>query len=237
MTVENILEVRDLSVDYGAQPAVRSASFTVPAGSATALVGANGAGKTSALLAIAGALPRGAAMRGTVAVHGPDAAGAVSLIPEQDKVFALLTIDENLRLVARRRSGGRFGLADAYEWFPRLGERRNHLAGNLSGGEQQMLALAMGLLGSPRLLLIDEPTLGLAVPVIEMLCEKLARLRGELGVSILLAEADANWLAELATRAVVLDRGAVLGEWSGDLAAKRDEIHHMTLGLEEAAAS
>lgn len=227
---DDILVIDDLVVSYGSQPAVRGAGLRVPRGRATALVGANGAGKTSTLLAIAGALPRSARVAGSIAFHPRGGGGAISLIPEQDKVFALLTVDENMRLVARRRRGG-VGIDDAYAWFPRLAERRGSLAGNLSGGEQQMLALSMGLLGSPQLLLLDEPTLGLAVPIIEALCERLSHLRREIDVTLVVAEADATWVGEIADRAVVLDRGTVVAEVIGDLAAKRDSIQRMTLGL------
>lgn len=227
---DNILQVADLTISYDGEMALRDAAFAIPRGSATALIGANGAGKTSTLLAIAGALPRSARTAGSIDFHQAGRGGA-TIVPEQDKVFSLMSVEDNLRLVARRNGSGRVRLDDIFDWFPRLAERRRSLAGNLSGGEQQMVALSLGLLCSPELLLIDEPTLGLAVPVIEALCEKLTQLRKELDMTVLLAEADANWIASLAERAIVLDRGAIVATIEDDLAEHRSRIHELTLGL------
>ncbi|MFG1431150.1 ATP-binding cassette domain-containing protein [Xanthobacter sp. V2C-8] len=233
-----------LEVAYGLRPAVRGLDLKVEAGESVALVGANGAGKTTTLLALSGALRSGARISGTQHFEGrlfpwgdvrARLAAGISLVPEREKVFPLLTVRENLRIGAARARGDRVRLDDVLSWFPRLGERRETLAGNLSGGEQQMLALGVSLLGTPRLILLDEPTLGLAVPIIEDFCASLRRLRAELGLSALVAESDSNWLPHLADRAVVIDRGRPVADFArldeGDL----DAIHDVMLGLSPAS--
>lgn len=232
-----------LEVAYGLQPAVRGLDLEVAPGESVVLVGANGAGKTSTLLALAGALSSGVRISGNQQVEGralawgdvrARLAAGISLVPEREKVFPLLTVRENLHIGTRRARGDRVRLDDVLDWFPRLAERRETLAGNLSGGEQQMLALGASLLGSPRLILLDEPTLGLAVPVIEDFCASLKRLRAELGLSALVAESDSSWLPHLADRAVVIDRGRRVAAFDrleeGDL----DVIHDVMLGLTNA---
>ncbi|MFG1478320.1 ATP-binding cassette domain-containing protein [Xanthobacter sp. V4C-4] len=234
------LELRGLDVAFGLRPAVRTLDLAVAAGESVALVGANGAGKTTTLLALAGALKSGARIVGTQHfagrafpwgdVRGRLAAG-ISLVPEREKVFTLLTVRENLRIGASRARGDRVRLDDVLSWFPRLGERRETLAGNLSGGEQQMLALGVSLLGTPRLILLDEPTLGLAVPVIEDFCASLRRLKAELGLGALVAESDSNWLPHLADRAVVIDRGRRVADFARLEPPDLDAIHDVMLGL------
>ncbi|MFG1359156.1 ABC transporter ATP-binding protein [Xanthobacter pseudotagetidis] len=229
-----------LAVSYGLRPAVRGLTLHVKAGESVALVGANGAGKTSTLLALAGALKQSARISGTQTfedrafpwgdVRARLAAG-ISLVPEREKVFALLTVRENLRIGASRAVGDRVRVDDVLSWFPRLRERRDTLAGNLSGGEQQMLALGVSLIGTPRLILLDEPTLGLAVPVIEEFCASLRRLRAELGLSALVAESDSNWLPHLADRAVVIDRGRQVADFRRLEERDLDAIHDVMLGL------
>ncbi|WP_454917960.1 ABC transporter ATP-binding protein [Xanthobacter sediminis] len=234
------LLLRGLEVAYGQRPAVRGLDIDVGAGESVALVGANGAGKSSTLLALAGVLKAGVRISGTQ--HFADRvfpwgdvcarlAAGISLVPEREKVFALLTVRENLRIGESRARGDRVKRDDVLSWFPRLAERRETLAGNLSGGEQQMLALAVSLLGTPRLILLDEPTLGLAVPVIEDFCASLRRLRAELGLGALVAESDSNWLPHLADRAVVIDRGRRVADFGRLEAHDLDAIHDVMLGL------
>lgn len=201
------LTANALTVRYGLIQAVRGIDLQVPSGKAVALVGHNGAGKSSVLSAIGGCLPHGARQQGKIV-----AAGRVALVPEREKVFRLLSTEDNLKVAQRgQRAGQGITRDDIYAYFPSLALRRRSLAGNLSGGEQQMLAIGMALLEQPSLLLLDEPTLGLSVPVIEGLCQKLATLRDALHLSILVAESDATWVPWLAEHAVVLDRGEVVG--------------------------
>ena len=228
-----LLTVCDLRIRFGPIEAVRGFDLTLARGTSTAIIGTNGAGKSTTLLALAGTLPRTAQWNGTITLADR---AAVSMVPERDKIFPVLTVSENLTAANRQRARGRVGIADVYEWFPRLAERRTSLAGNLSGGEQQMLAVGMALLGSPVLLLLDEPTLGLAVPIIERMCDTLARLRKELDLTVLCAEAEVQWLDRLAENAVVLSRGKVVAKLSGDLAARKDSIRDLALGLTESAA-
>ena len=212
--------VESLTVRYGNLVAVRNVSFEVPAGGSLAIVGHNGAGKSSTLLAIANCLP--SAGEATGALRVPDANAPIALasarghkgraiVPEREKVFPLMSVQENLLAASRYRRGDRIRIDDIYGYFPRLAERRQTLAGNLSGGEQQMLAIGSALLGTPKLVLVDEPTLGLAVPVIEMICAKLAELRKQLGLTLVVAVAETAWIADLAESAVVLDAGELVG--------------------------
>ena len=230
-----ILELRGLQVAYGPNLALRDVSLSLAPREALALVGHNGAGKSTTLLAIAGA-GAGRIVSGQVLLDGkvpPTAFRArqrlgLSLVPEREKVFSLLTVEENLRAAD---PGGEIRRDDVFGWFPRLGERRRTLAGNLSGGEQQMLAIAMALLGSPRVLLVDEPTLGLSVPAIEQLCETLGEIRRSLSVALLVAEAQSQWVTRLADRAIVLDRGQVAGIVGPGLSDRKAEIDALQLGV------
>ncbi|MFG1403332.1 ATP-binding cassette domain-containing protein [Xanthobacter sediminis] len=234
------LSLSGIGVSYGRQPAVRGFSLDVARGESVALAGSNGAGKTSLLTTVAGLAQRGQRLEGVVRLNGArlrfaDVAGHIAagirLVPERDKVFRLLTVGENLMVGGRlaRRSG--IGLDDVFDWFPRLHERRDTLAGNLSGGEQQMLAIALCLLAGPKLLLLDEPTLGLAAPVIEDVCARLGRLRRELYLTILVAESDSQWLPHLADRAVAIDRGRLVASFPRLDAASLDAVHDVLLGL------
>lgn len=241
--------IRDLSVRYGTVEAVRGISFDVARGSSLALVGHNGAGKSSALLALGGGLPDAAVCAGIVRAPGPDAqeslvrpqrrhAAGISLVPERDKVFRLMSVADNLAAGDHAGGRGRVRIGDVYVFFPRLADRRDTLAGNLSGGEQQMLAVGMALLGTPELLLIDEPTLGLAVPVIESICVKLADLRRELDLALVVALAEATWVVALADTALIMDRGETVGGMIPVDARTRVELEQLLAGdLPEAGAA
>jgi branched-chain amino acid transport system ATP-binding protein len=203
-----MLEVRDLVVRYGAIEAVHGISFEVREGEVVALIGANGAGKTSTLAAISGLVRHS---RGTVRLAGRDLAGAaphtivragVVQVPEGREILARMSVHENLLLS---------GAADAsamYERFPILAERRELPAGNLSGGEQQLLAIARALLARPRVLLLDEPSLGLAPKMVAQVFEVLAGLKAS-GTTMLLVEQNALRALRLADRAYVLDLGRI----------------------------
>lgn len=240
MAESTLLTLRSVAARHGRQPALEGISLRVAPGESLAIAGSNGAGKTTLLSLIAGAPVAGRSASGVVTFEGRDRVlsappriqSGIALVPERGKVFALLSVEENLRLGNR---GGGLSSDDVYAWFPRLQVRRQALAGNLSGGEQQMLGVALALMSNPRLLLLDEPTLGLAVPVIEDLCERLARLRRELGLTLLVAESDSQWLPSLADRALVLAYGRLVGAADTLGAAQLNEIHDTMLGLNQAA--
>ncbi|MFV2171790.1 ABC transporter ATP-binding protein [Actinomadura sp. LOL_016] len=239
------LEVRDLSVSYGrAVRALRGVSLEVPAGSVTAVLGANGAGKTTLLRAISGTLPfhRGAVESGgvrlgdrTISGLRPAAvvAAGVVQVPEGRRVFGRLTVEENLRagaLGARDRSGTAKSRARVLELFPVLAERAGQRAGLLSGGEQQMLAIGRALMARPSVLLLDEPTLGLAPLMAERIAETITEINQQ-GTSILLIEQNAALALELSSGAHVLEVGAVtLHGPSAELAAS-DEVRRRYLGV------
>ena len=233
------LSVRNLKVSFAGTVVVQDLSLDLPGGEAAALVGSNGAGKSTTLLALAGGLGVGAQTEGEIRLGGQDLTRSgrtreVSLVPEREKVFTTLTVGDNLRCAGPRR-GGVIGCDDVLSWFPRLAQRRTTLAGNLSGGEQQMLAIGMALLGSPRLLLLDEPTLGLAVPIIEQLCETLAQIRNDHGLTVLVAEADSQWLVSLAESAFIIQRGRIISHLRGDLRRREADINEMLLGAQSPA--
>jgi branched-chain amino acid transport system ATP-binding protein len=217
-TSDRLLEVRGIDVFYGHIQAIRGISLDVAPGEVVALVGANGAGKTTTLRSISGLLRP---VVGEVWFDGeridrlpPEevVARGVSHLPEGRGIFASLTVGENLRMgfYTKRndRAAFRAGMEESIELFPRLGERINQAAGTLSGGEQQMLALARALLPKPRLLMIDELSLGLAPVVVQMLFTKLREVN-ERGTTVLLVEQYVNLALQVADRAYVLAKGEV----------------------------
>ena len=208
------LEVRGLSAFYGSTQALFGLDFGLVAGEITALLGANGAGKTTALRAIS-QMVRTA---GSIVFDGEELAGkpteivtrrGVAHVPDGRGTFAALTVEENLRLGAITRRDSAAVAADMermYNRFPRLGVRRQQQAGTLSGGEQQMLAIARAMLSRPRLLMLDEPSLGLAPAIIDKVYELLRRI-GDQGVSLLVVEQNASRAFALADRAIVMNGG------------------------------
>ena len=212
-----MLTVRSLQLGYGAIVAVRGIDLDVGTGELVTVIGANGAGKTTSLSGIAGALPVRA---GSIVFDGDDITRlpvhervrrGMSLVPEGRGIFARLTVAENLDMGAylrRDAAGVRADLERSYALFPRLAERRRQLAGTLSGGEQQMLAIARALMGRPRLLLLDEPSMGLAPLVTRLIFDTIRSISAE-RVSILLIEQNARAALELAARAYVLESGRV----------------------------
>ncbi len=215
---EAALEVRDLEVRYGAVPAVRSLSFTVDTGEVIGLVGSNGAGKSTALLSITGVIPPSKGdiqLRGqSIAGHGPEtiSRAGISLVPEGRRIFAELTVEENLRLGFVGR-GSRGGSAEDLEWtyelFPIVRDSRRRLAGQLSGGQQQQLAIARALVAGPDVLLLDEPSLGLAPAVVDTLFDALGEIRNR-GVTILLVEQRAERTVAFADRTHVMRNGELV---------------------------
>ncbi|MBI2358689.1 MAG: ABC transporter ATP-binding protein [Deltaproteobacteria bacterium] len=211
-----MLEVERLEVSYGALAALHGVSVTVRPGEMVALVGPNGAGKSTLLKAIAGLLaPRAGAIRfegKPVSAEPPQqiVERGVALVPEGRRLFARMTVRDNLELGAftkRAQKERRARLERVYNIFPRLFERERQLAGSLSGGEQQMLALGRALMGLPRLLLLDEPSLGLAPRIVESIFSILAELHRE-GMSLLIVEQNIQAVLTLAERAYILARGA-----------------------------
>jgi branched-chain amino acid transport system ATP-binding protein len=208
---EPILELVSIEVRRGAGPAVRGVSFRVAEGEIVGLIGPNGAGKSTTLHAITGLVPtHGGHIRAegkSIVGRPPEriAQAGIALVPEGRRIYADFTVEENLRLgLAARRGQG--GLADAYELFPMLQEFRRRSAGALSGGQQQQLAIARALVAKPRVLLLDEPSLGLAPTLVAEVFETLARIR-EQGVTILLVEQRAQRTVALADRTYVLANG------------------------------
>lgn len=214
-----VLEIEDIEVAYGGVTAVSDVSLRVEQGEVLALLGANGAGKSSLLRAVSGLIrPSGGTMRlreetlDRLSARARTRLGVVH-VPEGRRVVAPLTVEENLQLAARashRRRGSDIGdgLDEVYGLFPRLHERRGQISGLLSGGEQQMLAIGRGIMARPEILLLDEPSMGLAPIVIEEIYDFLKKPAGTLdGTAILLAEQSAALAVSVATRAHVLARG------------------------------
>jgi branched-chain amino acid transport system ATP-binding protein len=235
---EPLLEVKDLHVAYGAITALTGVSLNVGKGEIVALIGANGAGKTSTLRAISGMLKpkQGQITLGGKVITGKKSHELVPLgmahAPEGRGIFLNLTVDENLTLGAYLRRDTDAIEADrehAFMLFPRLRERRQQRAGTLSGGEQQMLAVARALMSRPSLLLLDEPSLGLAPQVIEKIFAIL-RTVNEQGVSILLVEQNAHLALGISHHAYVLETGAIVMEGPGRELLASPEIRKAYLG-------
>jgi branched-chain amino acid transport system ATP-binding protein len=233
-----MLEVDRLEVSYGALAALYGVSLTVGRGEIVALVGPNGAGKSTLLKAVAGLMaPRGGTIRWEgkrLDVEPPERVveSGVALVPEGRRLFARMTVRENLELGAfteRAQKNRRDQLARVYTLFPRLCERENQLAGSLSGGEQQMLALGRALMGQPRLLLLDEPSLGLAPRVVESIFAILAELHRD-GMSLLIVEQSVHAVLALAQRAYILEGGKIVGAGEGQTLLKDDHIRAAYLG-------
>ena len=213
----SLLALENLQVSYGGIRAVKGIDLTVEPGELVCLIGANGAGKTTTLRAVTG-LARAAG--GRIVYEGVEIGGlrvheiarrGLALVPEGRGVFAQLTIEENLAMGAYARSDAAAVAADmerAYALFPRLKERRRQTAGTLSGGEQQMLAIARALMGRPKLLLLDEPSMGLAPLMVEKIFEVIRAIAAE-GVTLLLVEQNARLALEVSHRGYVLEGGVV----------------------------
>ncbi|HEX6364295.1 MAG TPA: ABC transporter ATP-binding protein [Albitalea sp.] len=209
------LEVTNLHAYYGKSHVLQGVSLRVGEGELVTLLGRNGAGKTTTLKSIVGAV---APARGRVRFAGLDVQGlpphviasiGICLVPEHRGIFKLLTVEENLRLGQRKRSP--WQLDDVYRIFPRLKERRRNGGGQLSGGEQQMLAIARALLNAPQLLMLDEPVEGLAPVIVEEIVAQLRQIKAA-GVSILLVEQNLEVCTQLADRHYIVEQGVVVHE-------------------------
>ena len=235
---ETLLQVQDVHAGYGRMEVLRGVSLQVQAGEMVALLGSNGAGKTTLNTVMCGLLPL---RSGQVRFDGQDLTGqhyrrvveaGLILVPEGRKIFPNLDIRENLLLgaYARARDHRPANLERVFELFPRLRERSQQLAGTLSGGEQQMLAIGRGLMAEPRLLILDEPSLGLSPLLVEEMFALIARLR-EQGLAVLLVEQNVGQSLDIADRAYVLENGAIRFEGKpADLLAS-DELRRAYLGM------
>ena len=239
---EALLKVSDATVAYGKVEAVRSVSLDVNAGEIVTIIGANGAGKTTLLNAIMGILP----LSGGVSFRGKQisrldiedrVAAGLSIVPEHRELFGAMTVEENLQLGAFR---ARVKAADALErvnaLFPRLKERRTQLAGTLSGGEQQMLAMGRALMGQPKLLMLDEPSLGLAPLIVADIFRTIGELR-QAGVSVLLVEQNARAALAIADRAYVMELGEFIMNGSAKEIGGDQRVAASYLGFQHGEAS
>jgi branched-chain amino acid transport system ATP-binding protein len=239
-----VLEVRDLCVAYGKVEALHNANLRVPRGQIVTVIGPNGAGKTTMLAAIMGALPASGMARGEVRFAGANCVGAqiedmvargMTLVPERRELFGEMTVEDNLLLGAfqRYRSGARdqrATMSEVFALFPRLQERRAQLAGTLSGGERQMLAIGRALMARPTLLMLDEPSLGLAPLIVREIFHIIDELRRR-GVSILLVEQNARAALQVADHAYVLETGEVALEGPARDLASDPRVIESYLGL------
>ncbi len=233
-----LLAIQDLVVHYGVIRALSGISLEVPEGRIVALIGANGAGKSTTLRAISGLVQP---TSGTVELDGKPLAGlpshaivarGVAQAPEGRGIFLNLTVRENLGLGAylrRDRDGIEADRERAYALFPILKERRDQVSGTLSGGEQQMLAVARALMSRPRLLLLDEPSLGLAPQVVDRIFQVIQEIN-EAGVSLLLVEQNANMALQVAHHAYVLETGAIVMQGPGRALLASPEVRKAYLG-------
>ncbi|KUL25224.1 hypothetical protein ADL15_41255 [Actinoplanes awajinensis subsp. mycoplanecinus] len=233
------MTVEGLTVHYGGVCAVRDVSFSVPAGEAIGVIGANGAGKTSTLKAVMGLVPRQVAgLRfGEVDLSRVPARAMVrhgiGYVPEGRHVFTGLPVEKNLLLGAYARrwnTDTRATLAEMYELFPVLGEMRHRLAGALSGGQQQMLAIGRALMSRPKLLLLDEPSMGLSPKLVEDILAVLLRLRTE-GMSLLLVEQNAKLTFEATSSCLVVENGEVAMTGTSDRLRHDPQVRRIYLGL------
>ncbi len=235
-----MLEVSGLTVYYGPLPAVREASLKVAAGQFVGLIGPNGAGKTTLLKAVSGLLRPAA---GRVVFDGTDITGwpaericelGLVHVPEGRKLFPRLTVLDNLRLGAylpRARAESDRALKEVFDLFPRLYERRRQLAGTLSGGEQQMLAIGRGLAARPRLLILDEPTLGLSPRLAHEILEVIKRLNSERRLTLLVVSQEVVHLLKLADYAFVMETGRITAEGPASELIADPKVRKVYVGL------
>ena len=241
--MSTLLSVSSAHVAYGKVEAVRSVSLEVGQTEIVTIIGANGAGKTTLLNAIMGILP----LTGRVGFAGEDllrleiedrVAAGLSLVPEHRELFATMSVEDNLQLGAFRiaKSVAATSFERVYALFPRLKERRRQLAGTLSGGEQQMLAMGRALMGAPRLLMLDEPSLGLAPIIVADIFRTIGELRAN-GVSVLLVEQNAQAALKIADRAYVMELGEFILSGPARDIASNERVAASYLGFQHEGAS
>ncbi|MBQ7095042.1 MAG: ABC transporter ATP-binding protein [Clostridia bacterium] len=232
-----MLKVEDINVYYGSIHAIKGVSFEVHQGEIVTLIGANGAGKSTILHTVSGLLH---SKTGSISFLDQDLAGipahkivskGMAHVPEGRRVFLQMTVEENLEMGAFTRPGGEVSasIADVYERFPRLKERRKQIAGTLSGGEQQMLAMGRALMSKPKLLMLDEPSMGLSPILVQQIFDIIQELH-KAGTTILLVEQNAQMALSVADRAYVLESGKIVLSGTGAELAESDEIKKAYLG-------
>ena len=241
---EALLTVSNVETYYGPIMALRGVSFAVPAGAIVTILGANGAGKTTILKTVSGVMDP---QKGTITLEGrqiqgldPDRVARLGLshVPEGREVFPFLTVRENLRMGAYTRrdaDGVARDLEMVAEYFPVLAARAEQRAGSLSGGEQQMLAIARALMARPKVMLLDEPSLGLAPKLVKDIFEIIQRINRERGVTVLLVEQNANIALHTADYGYVLELGRIVMEDNCDRLLQKDDIREFYLGLKESS--
>ena len=233
----SLLDVRDLRAGYGMVEVLRGLSLKVEDGEAVVILGANGSGKTTTLRALSGMIKAsGSAEFSGRSILGRRAelicTDGMAHVPQGRGTIVDLTVMDNLRIGAYTRKGPEID-RDIDEWFqifPRLGERRNQMAGSMSGGEQQMLAIARALMSRPKLLLLDEPSLGLAPLVTKEVFSQVSKLVAERGTAVLLVEQNANLALEFASRAYVLEAGEIVSEGTAEQLKNDDSVRKAYLG-------
>jgi len=241
---EALLSVSNVETYYGPIMALRGVSFTVPAGAIVTILGANGAGKTTILKTVSGVMDpqKGAVALEGRPIHGldPDRVARLGLshVPEGREVFPFLTVRENLRMGAyTRRDTDQVArdLEMVVEYFPVLAARATQYAGSLSGGEQQMLAIARALMARPKVMLLDEPSLGLAPKLVKDIFEIIRRINRERGVTVLVVEQNANIALHTADYGYVLELGRIVMEDTCERLLEKDDIREFYLGLKESS--
>ena len=235
--MEPILKVNDINVYYGAIHAIKGISFEVNPGEIVTLIGANGAGKSTTLQTVSGLLH---SRTGSIEFLGENLSGVpahkivargLAQVPEGRRVFLQMTVEENMEMGAYTRSGGGIDadMEKVYNYFPRLMERRRQIAGTLSGGEQQMLAMGRALMSRPKLLMLDEPSMGLAPILVEQIFEIIRTLH-KAGTTILLVEQNAQAALSVADRGYVLETGKIVTSGTGAELLASPEIKRAYLG-------
>jgi branched-chain amino acid transport system ATP-binding protein len=241
---ETLLAVSNVETYYGPIMALRGVSFTVPAGAIVTILGANGAGKTTILKTVSGVMDpqKGSVTLEGRAIHGldPDRVARLGLshVPEGREVFPFLSVRENLRMgaYARRDAAGvAQDLEMVTEYFPVLSARAEQRAGSLSGGEQQMLAIGRALMARPKVMLLDEPSLGLAPKLVKDIFDIIRRINRERGVTVLLVEQNANLALQTADYGYVLELGRIVMEDTCERLLQKDDIREFYLGLKESS--
>jgi branched-chain amino acid transport system ATP-binding protein len=233
----SLLEVKGLSAGYGLVHVLTDVDVEVGDGEAVVILGANGAGKTTTLRALSGMIPASGEVRfdgRSVLGRRPDqlCVDGIAHVPQGRGTIVDLTVEENLRAGGYTRSSAEVetDIAQWFEVFPRLGQRRGQAAGSMSGGEQQMLAIARAMMSRPRLLLLDEPSLGLAPLVTQEVFDRLRDLVDDSGIAVLLVEQNANLALEFASRAYVLEAGMIVGGGSAEELRGDESIRKAYLG-------
>lgn len=234
-----MLEINNLQVHYGSIKAIRGINLKVPEGSIVTLIGSNGAGKTSTLRAISGIIKTAG---GSITYNGENITNlhpekivkmGICQSPEGRLIFSNLTVEENLLMGAYTRKdkqGVKDDLEFVFSFFPRLKERIKQFGGTLSGGEQQMLAISRALMSKPKVLLLDEPSLGIAPLLVKTIFEKIVALNHSTGITILLVEQNANLALSVANYGYVLETGEIILEGKADELAKNEEVRKAYLG-------